>query len=81
MGEEMHKNECDWSGGQRCSEENVEKLCQEGHEGYGYKEEMAQTVVLGEILLGVRPVLARDAEIPCVFLGSRTLNEYDDDDE
>ena len=32
-GEEMHKNECDWSGGQRCSEENVEKLCQEGHEG------------------------------------------------
>ena len=33
----MHKNECDWSGGQRCSEENVEKLCQEGHEGYGYK--------------------------------------------
>ena len=25
------------SGGQRCSEENVEKLCQEGHEGYGYK--------------------------------------------
>ena len=22
---------------QRCSEENVEKLCQEGHEGYGYK--------------------------------------------
>ena len=33
--------------------------------------------MLGEILLGVRPVLARMPEIPCVFLGSRTLNEYD----
>ena len=29
--------QCDWIGGQRCFEENVEKLCQEGHEGYGYK--------------------------------------------
>ena len=37
--------------------------------------------MLGEILLGVRPVLARMPEIPCVFLGSRTLNEYDDDDD
>ena len=37
--------------------------------------------MLGEILLGVRPVLARMSEIPCVFLGSRTLNEYDDDDD
>ena len=35
--------------------------------------------MLGEILLGVRPVLARMPEIPCVFLGSRTLNEYDDE--
>ena len=35
--EEMHKNECDWSGGQRCSEENVEKLCQPRDMiGYGY---------------------------------------------
>ena len=37
--------------------------------------------MLGEILLGVRPVLARMPEIPCVFWGPRTLNEYDDDDE
>ena len=37
LGEEMHKDECDRSGGQRCSEENVEELCGEGHEGYGYK--------------------------------------------
>ena len=37
--------------------------------------------MLGEILLGVRPVLARMPEIPCVFWGSRTLNEYDDDDD
>ena len=36
--------------------------------------------MLGEILLGVRPVLARMPEIPCV-LGSRTLNDYDDDDD
>ena len=36
LGEEMHKDECDLSGGQRCSEENVE-LCGEGHGGYGYK--------------------------------------------
>ena len=36
--------------------------------------------MLGEILLGVRPVLARMPEIPCV-LGSQTLNEYDDDDD
>ena len=35
----------------------------------GIKEEMAQDVVLGEILLGVRPVLARMPEIPCVFWG------------
>ena len=64
------KNECDWSGGQRCSEENVEKLCQEGHEGYGYKGGNGTlTVVLGEILLGVRPVLARMPEIPCVSWG------------
>ena len=42
----MHKDECDRSGGPRCSEENVE-LCQEGHEGCGYK---------GGILLEVRPV-------------------------
>ena len=35
----MHKDECDQSGGQRCSEENVEELCEEGHEGYGYKGE------------------------------------------
>ena len=70
MGEEMHKNECDWSGGQRCSEDYVEKLCQEGHEGYGYiRRKWHRTVVLGEILLGVRPVLARMPEIPCVFWG------------
>ena len=37
--------------------------------------------MLGEILLGVRPVLARMPEIPCCVLGSRTLNEYDDDDD
>ena len=30
----MHKDECDPSGGQRCSEENMEEMCQEGHEGY-----------------------------------------------
>ena len=36
LGEEINKDECDWSGGQRCSEENVEELCGEGHEGYGY---------------------------------------------
>ena len=34
---DMHKDECDRSGGQKCSEENVEELCQEEHEGYGYK--------------------------------------------
>ena len=71
MGEEMHKNECDWSGGQRCSEENVEKLClKRDMKAMGIKEEMAQDrYVLGEILLGVRPVLARMREIPCVFWG------------
>ena len=37
--------------------------------------------MLGEILLGVRPVLARMPEIPVCVLGSRTLNEYDDDDD
>ena len=37
--------------------------------------------MLGEILLGVRPVLARMPEIPCVFWGHGRLNEYDDDDE
>ena len=46
----------------------------------GIKRKWHRTVVLGEILLGVRPVLARMPEIPCV-LGSRTLNEYDDDDD
>ena len=39
---EMHKNECDmewWT--EVHPEENVEKLCQEGHEGYrGIKEEI-----------------------------------------
>ena len=30
----MHKDECDRTGGQRCSKENVEDLCGEGHEGY-----------------------------------------------
>ena len=33
----MHKNECDQCGGQECCDENMEELCQEGHEGYGYK--------------------------------------------
>ena len=40
LGEVMHKDECDGcdqSGRQRCSEENVEELCQERHERYGYK--------------------------------------------
>ena len=37
LGEEMHKDECDWSDGQRCSEENVKGLCQEGHGSYGHK--------------------------------------------
>ena len=37
--------------------------------------------MLGEILLGVRPVLARMPEIHVCVLGSRTLNEYDDDDD
>ena len=37
LGEEMHKDECDRSGGQRYSHENVEELCQEGHEGCEYK--------------------------------------------
>ena len=36
LGEEMHKNECDRSGGQRCTEENVD-LCGEGHVGYEYE--------------------------------------------
>ena len=37
LGEQMHKNEFDRCGGQMCSEENMEELCQERHEGYGYK--------------------------------------------
>ena len=28
---------CDRSDEQRCSKESVKELCQEGHEGYGYK--------------------------------------------
>ena len=28
LGEEMHKDECDWSGGQKCTEEKVEELCE-----------------------------------------------------
>ena len=35
----------------------------------GIKRKWHRTVVLGEILLGVRPVLARMPEIPCVFWG------------
>ena len=37
--------------------------------------------MLGEILLGVRPVLARMPDNTVCVLGSRTLNEYDDDDD
>ena len=65
-GEGMHKDECDWSGGQKCSEENVE-LCGEEHQGYGYKGGNGPRTVLGGILLGVRPVLAWMPDIPCVF--------------
>ena len=38
LGEEMNKDECDRSGGLRCSEENVEELGGERHEleGYGF---------------------------------------------
>ena len=62
--------------------ENVEKLCQEGHEGYGYKGGNGTgPLCIGEILLGVRPVLARMPEHTVCVLGSRTLNEYDDDDD
>ena len=38
--ERQEENEwvnCDWCGGQRCSEENMKELCQEGQEGYEYK--------------------------------------------
>ena len=37
LGEEMHKDKCDRNGGQRSSKVNMEELCREGHEGYGYK--------------------------------------------
>ena len=48
----------------------MEKLCQEGHEGYGYKGGNGTgPLCLDTILLGVRPVLARMPEIPCVFWG------------
>ena len=33
----MHKNEYDRCCGEMCFEENMEVLCQEAHEGYGYK--------------------------------------------
>ena len=42
LGEEMHKDECDRSGEQRCSEENVAELCQADMEAMGIKEEVAQ---------------------------------------
>ena len=53
----------------------MEELCLEGHEAMkamGIKEGMARrewrrTVVLGGILLGVRPMLAWMPDIPCVF--------------
>ena len=54
LGEEMHKNECDWCGRQRHSKENVEELCQEGHEGYGYKGRNGAELLLGGILLIIK---------------------------
>ena len=35
----MHNDECDWSGGLRCSEENVEESCRDsrGTEAMAYK--------------------------------------------
>ena len=62
-GEVTHKDECARSGGQRRSERNVEELCGERHEGYGYEGGNGA----GEIILGVRPVLTRMIDIPCVF--------------
>ena len=87
LSEEIHKDECDRSGRQRCSEENVEELRQERHGGYGYEGGNGagrRTVVLGGILLGVRPVLVRmpDIPVPCVF-GVTDVKHvwwYDDDE-
>ena len=63
LGEEMHKDECDSGGWLRCSEENME-VCQEGHKDYGYKgENDAGPLCLEEILLGVRPVIARMPDV------------------
>ena len=49
---------------------NVEKLCQEGHEGYGYKGGNGTgPLCLEKYYWGSDPVLARMPEIPCVFWG------------
>ena len=56
LGEEMHKNECDWSSGQRYSEENMEELCQKGYEGFGYKgRNGAEPLCLEEYYWGSNP--------------------------
>ena len=80
MGEEMHKNECDWSGGHEVLRGKRGRSCvKRDMKAMGIKEEMAQDrCAWSNILLGVRPVLARMPEIPCVFWGHGRINEYDD---
>ena len=77
----MHKNrECDWSGGAEVLRDAFKRgaeLCQEGHEGYGYKGGNGTgPLCLEKYYWRVRPVLARMPENTVCVLGSRTLNEY-----
>ena len=68
----MHKNECDRCGGQRCSEENMEELCQEGHEGYGYKREnSAGPLFLAEYNWGPTRASADALHTMCIWSHGR----------
>ena len=57
----------DWSGGQRCSEENVEKCVKRDMKAMGIKEEMAQDRCAWRNITGGPTRASADAEIPFVL--------------
>ena len=61
----MSKDECDQNGGQRCSEKNVEELCGEGHEGYGYQRENGEGPFAWRNITGGPTRTSANANIPC----------------
>ena len=66
---------------QRCSEENVEKCVKRDMKAMGIKEEMAQDRCAWRNITGGPTRASADAWNTVCVLGSRTLNEYDDDDD